>query len=178
MEGTTKRPGRNRIFLVGFMGSGKTHWGKIWAEVTGLDFYDLDEEIESKAGMSVSAIFETHGEGNFRELEKTELREFEKKENFILACGGGTPCFSDNLAWMKSAGRVLYLKAAAETIASHLKEERQKRPLISQVPDGGLLAFIGEKLRERESYYNQADQILEVSQLGPGSLDHILGPGR
>ncbi|HUZ57767.1 MAG TPA: shikimate kinase, partial [Hanamia sp.] len=87
----------NNIFLIGFMGSGKSHWGRIWASKTGYTFYDLDEEIEKTSKKSVEEIFKKYGEGKFREMESTHLKKFENKKKCLVACGGGSPCFFDNM---------------------------------------------------------------------------------
>ncbi|MDE3213561.1 MAG: shikimate kinase [Bacteroidota bacterium] len=167
-----------RIFLVGFMGSGKTHWGKIWAAATGLNFFDLDEVIEAETQQTISELFEKQGEAAFRELEKSQLREFAQKKDFVLACGGGTPCYGDNLEWMKSVGTVLYLKASPEVIIRQLRGERQKRPLIREVRQEELATFIGHKLAEREPYYSKADRTLDVSTLKRGTLAGFLPPAK
>ena len=137
------------------MGSGKTHWGKIWAEREGLTFYDLDAKIEKAFGMSITDIFEKKGEEKFRELERYHLRKFKNKKNFLLACGGGTPCFSDNMEWMKLQGKVLYLKGKPEMLRQQVMHETEKRPVIKKVNPSELLFFIQKKLEEREPYYSQ-----------------------
>ena len=159
-----------KIFLIGFMGSGKTYWGKVWAENEGLVFYDLDAKIEKAYRMSITDIFEKKGEEKFRELERYHLRKFEIKQNFILACGGGTPCFSGNIEWMKLQGKVFYLKAEPELIFKHIINERIQRPVIKNVKPAELLFFIKEKLQEREQYYTRANFILNVEKLHKDSL--------
>jgi shikimate kinase len=161
------------IFLIGFMGSGKSHWGGIWAEREGLTFYDLDIEIERDFGLSITDIFEKEGEEKFRELEKKHLRNFENKRNFVLACGGGTPCFSENMGWMKSQGKVYYLKAEPELIFQQLMNETEKRPIVKNVKPSELLSFIQKKLEERDPYYSQADVIMNVEELHEDSLSHL-----
>lgn len=162
------------IFLIGFMGSGKTHWGTIWAKINGLTFYDLDANIEKAFGMSITDIFDKKGEEKFRELESYHLRKFKNKKNFLLACGGGTPCFSDNMEWMKSQGKVIYLKAEPEILLKQVMHETEKRPVIKKVNPSELLLFIQKKLEERKSYYSQADFILNVNDLHENSLSVFL----
>lgn len=162
------------IFLIGFMGSGKSHWGKIWTEKEGLTFYDLDANIEKAFRMSITDIFEKKGEEKFRELERYHLRKFESKKNFLLACGGGTPCFSDNLEWMKSQGKVFYLKTEPEILLKQVMHETEKRPVIKKINPSELLLFIKKKLKEREPYYSQADVILNVEELNKDSLSILL----
>ena len=163
-----------KIFLIGFMGSGKTHWGRAWAKNEALTFYDLDSEIEKAFKMTIAEIFEKKGEEKFRELERYHLRKFESKKNFLLACGGGTPCFSDNLQWMKSQGKVFYLKAEPELLLQQVMHETEKRPVIKKVNPSELLFFIQKKLEEREPYYAQADVILNVDELNENSLSFFL----
>jgi shikimate kinase len=162
-----------KIFLVGFMGSGKSHWGKIWAKRENLSFFDLDTKIEKAFRMKITDIFERKGEDKFRELERYHLRKFENKKNFLLACGGGTPCFSDNLDWMKSQGKVFYLKAEPEYILDKVINETEQRPVLKKINPAELLFFIQKKLIEREPFYSQADFILNVEDLNENSLSAI-----
>lgn len=158
------------IFLTGFMGSGKSYWGHQWAAAHGYSFYDLDIQVEKAFKMPVEQIFETHGEGKFRELERYHLRKFENKKRFLLACGGGTPCFFDNLQWMKLHGTVVYLKASPEYILDRVMDETDKRPLLKEVNKAELLFFIQKTLKEREPFYMQADHVLDVRGLDKDSL--------
>ncbi|HEY5406607.1 MAG TPA: shikimate kinase [Ginsengibacter sp.] len=164
------------FFLIGFMGSGKTHWGTIWAKRNGLTFYDLDEIIEQQHGKTITAIFEEEGEEKFRELERHHLRKFKNKKNFLLASGGGTPCFADNMEWMKSQGKVVYLKGRPEILLKHLMAETEKRPVIKKVELSELLLFIQNKLGEREPFYSMADFIFNVEELNEKSLSFLM-PG-
>lgn len=163
-----------KIFLIGFMGSGKTHWGYIWAERNGLTFYDLDGIIEREYGKTITNIFEKEGEKKFRKLEQDYLRKFKNKNNFVLACGGGTPCFSNNMEWMKLQGKVIYLKATPETLLKQVMNETEKRPVIKKVDPSELLGFIRNKLEEREPFYSMADFILNVKELNENSLSNII----
>lgn len=156
------------------MGSGKSHWGRIWASKTGITFFDLDARIEKAFGMKISDIFEKKGEEKFRELERYHLRKFERKKNFLLACGGGTPCFSDNMEWMKQQGKVVYLKAPAEVILEQVMNETEHRPLLKKIDPSELLSFIQKKLMEREPYYSMADFILNVEDLSENSIPVLL----
>lgn len=162
-----------KIFLVGFMGSGKTHWGKIWAKQGDIDFYDLDEVIEKKEGRAIAAIFEKDGESYFRKIETAALKEFAEKGNCIMACGGGTACFNDNMKWMNDNGITVYLSATPPYILSRVKEEKDKRPLINKHNEAELLFFIEQKLKEREPFYKQAKIILPIAELNENSLSAI-----
>jgi shikimate kinase len=163
----------HNIFLIGFMGSGKSHWGHIWALEHGYTFYDLDTEIEKAFEMRVEEIFEKHGEDKFRELERYHLRKFDKKKKYLLSCGGGTPCFFDNLEWMKQHGEIIYLKASPEYILDRVMDETTKRPLLKEVNPAELLFFIQKKLKEREPVYLKANHILEVEKLQNDSLNFL-----
>lgn len=162
-----------KIFLIGFMGSGKTYWGKIWAQKKGLDFYDLDEIIESKEGRSIAAIFEKEGEVYFRKKETEALHTLLEKNNCIIACGGGAACFNDNMQLMNENGITVYLSATPAYILSRVKEEKEKRPLINKLNEAELLFFIEQKLKEREPFYNQAQIILPVTELKEDSLSTL-----
>ena len=144
------------FFLIGFMGSGKTYWGKIWASLYGFTFIDLDEVIEKKEGKSIADIFDIKGEAYFRTIEADVLRSFEDLENTIVACGGGTPCFYENIEWMNACGTTIYLYSTAQEILQRVLSEQDKRPLIKKMNKGELLFFIEQKLKERADFYNAA----------------------
>ena len=147
-----------KIFLIGFMGSGKTHWGKQLSTKLGIPFYDLDSVIVEKEKASISEIFAKKGEEYFRYQEKATLEEIvEEEESFILSCGGGTPCFFNNIEFMKKNGKVIWLNTAVDELKQRLFKERMSRPLISDVDDDGLRRYIIKKLSERRMYYQQAD---------------------
>ena len=164
------------IFLIGFMGSGKSHWGNTWALEEGYSFYDLDTEIEKVFELSVEQIFEKHGEEKFREMERYHLRKFENSRKSVVACGGGAPCFFDNMDWMKKHGTVIYLKATPDYILERVMDETEKRPLLKKVNKSELLFFIQQKLKEREPVYLKADYILEVGKLQKDSLEFLKKP--
>jgi shikimate kinase len=155
------------------MGSGKSHWGHIWARHLGYTFFDLDMEIEKAFKMAVEEIFEKHGEEKFRELERYHLKRFENRKQVLLSCGGGTPCFFDNIQWMKQQGVIIYLKASPQYILDRVMDETSKRPLLKEVNTSELLFFIQKKLKEREPVYLKADHILEVEKLQNDSLDFL-----
>lgn len=163
-----------KIFLIGFMGSGKTHWGRIWAQKNQLSFFDLDEQIEKTVGETVADIFEKKGEENFREMERYVLRKFDVKNNFVMACGGGTPCFMDNLQWMNEQGTTIYLQSTPLQILEKVMDEKQERPLLKKLNSSELLFFIEQKLKEREPFYQQAKHILDTNILTTTSLSEIL----
>jgi len=155
------------------MGSGKSHWGHIWALKNGYTFYDLDIEIEKAFKMSVEEIFEKYGEEKFRELERYHLQKFLKKKKCLVSCGGGTPCFFDNLEWMKKNGNVIYLQASPDYILHRVMDETSKRPLLKEVNTSELLFFIQKKLKERGPVYLKAGHILDVNNLTEESLKFL-----
>jgi len=155
------------------MGSGKSHWGHIWALENGYNFYDLDTEIEKTAKLTIEEIFKKHGEIKFREMERKHLQKFENKKKCLIACGGGAPCFFDNMDYMLLHGEVIYLKASPEYILDRVMDETAKRPLLKEVNTSELLFFIQKKLKEREPVYSKANHILEVTSLVKNSLQFL-----
>ena len=162
------------FFLIGFMGSGKNYWGKLWAEKTDLNFYDLDKIVEEEQQNTIAKIFAEKGEDHFRELETIALRKFENENNVIIACGGGTPCFNDNITWMNENGTCIYLQSSPDNILKRLVSEKEKRPLIKNLKDDELLFYITEKIKERELFYNQAKIILNVDDLSGNYIPDML----
>lgn len=162
------------FFLIGFMGSGKTHWGKLWAAKYGFTFIDLDEIIEKIENKTIAAIFEIKGEDYFRKIEAEALRNLGQIENTIVACGGGTPCFYNNLDWMNEEGTTVYLSTTAPQILERILEEQDKRPLLKKMNQGELLFFIEQKLKERAAFYNAAKLILTSEQLTEQSFGEII----
>jgi shikimate kinase len=147
-----------KIFLIGFMGSGKTHWARQLSAKLGIPFYDLDSVIVEKEHNSVSDIFSQKGEEYFRYQEKETLEEIvQRKESFILSCGGGTPCYFNNIEFMKKNGKVIWLNTSVDMLKQRLLKERMSRPLIREIDDDELRRYIVRKLSERRMYYQQAD---------------------
>lgn len=149
------------IFFVGFMGSGKTFFGKKLSKKWKRPFVDLDLYIEQKMEKSIDSIFKEYGEHYFRKLENQFLNELSAQENLIISCGGGTPIFHNNLEIMKKSGIVVYIKQPKEILLGRLRRNKQKRPLVQKLNDDELKAFINHKLEEREKFYNQANIIVE-----------------
>lgn len=149
-----------RVFLIGFMGSGKSTIGIALAKRMGFDFLDLDKYIEKKEAKSIQQIFEKQGELVFRKKEKIALLEVCKKNNIVIATGGGTPCFFENMEIIKAKGKSIYLKIEEEELKERLVNQQTQRPLISNKSDEELQNFINSTLLEREDFYNQADFII------------------
>ena len=154
-----------RIILVGYMGSGKTTVGKALSKETGMMFYDLDWYIESRMRKSVSQIFAERGEEGFRKIEYNMLHEVAEFEDVIISCGGGTPCFFDNMDYLNQQGDVIYLKATPETLYKHLLMAKIERPLLKGKSAEELIAYITEHLKERSPFYEKARYILDVNVL-------------
>ena len=145
------------IFLIGFMGSGKTTIGKKLAAKLGYGFIDLDAAIEHAEGMYIRDIVGTKGELYFRGVESKTLKQLELVDK-VISTGGGTPCFFDNMEWMKANGKVVYVELDEAALFSRLKTTNlEHRPLLKGLDDEGLKAFIQTKLAERKEYYLQAD---------------------
>lgn len=156
------------------MGSGKSYWGKQWSAQFGLSLIELDYEIEKTAGKSIAEIFEKQGEKGFRKLERKVLQRFLKKDNYIMSCGGGTPCFFHNMKNMNRKGVTIYLKSSPEMLAARLKEEKANRPLIKDLTDDALISFISDKLEERKFYYSQSIYHLDTVFLQNDNFERIL----
>lgn len=153
----------SRIIIVGYMGSGKTTVGKALSKEMGLPFYDLDWYIESRMRKSVKQIFDEVGEEGFRRIERSMLHEVAEFENVIISCGGGTPCFFDNMDYINRQGETVYLKCTPKVLHSHLKMGKTVRPLLLNKTSDEVDAYIKEQLEWREPFYNKAKHILDVS---------------
>lgn len=152
-----------RIILIGYMGSGKTTIGKALSKETGMMFYDLDWYIESRMRKTVAQIFAEKGEEGFRKIEYNMLHEVAEFEDVIISCGGGTPCFFDNIDYINQQGEVVYLKATPEVLYRHLLMGKTERPLIKNKTPEELIAYITEQVAKREEFYNKARYTLDVS---------------
>mgnify|MGYP005838341573 CR=1 FL=1 len=149
------------VYLIGFMGSGKSTVGKKLSKRLGFAFIDLDKEIERTEGRSVSKIFTEEGESYFRNIEAEVLRDCSKKSDTVISCGGGTPCFNENMEYMNNAGQTVYLEMTAAALMSRLIYSRSKRPLIAELDDSELDQFIRKSLAEREKWYRKSMHIME-----------------
>lgn len=161
-----------RIFLIGFMGSGKSHWGKLLSERLKLPYHDLDALIVASAGKPITSIFEEEGEEYFRLLEKDLLEDvIRENPSLVLSCGGGTPCFFNNIELMKKEGTVVWLNTETNTLLTRLQREKSKRPLIRDISDDELRSFILKKINDRRIYYEQADVHIEEDKI---HLDELI----
>lgn len=159
-----------KIFLIGYMGSGKSTAGKKLAAKLGFEFIDLDKFIEQETGKTIPEIFAEKGESEFRALEHNALKKLINKEKIVVACGGGTPCYYGNMELMNNNGTTIYLKMSADTLTSRLLNAKDKRPLIENKSEEELRNYITEHLEKREDIYHQAHYIVKGKNLNVDEL--------
>ncbi|KAA6302374.1 MAG: Shikimate kinase [Candidatus Ordinivivax streblomastigis] len=153
-----------KIFLIGYMGAGKTTIGQNLARRLNLQFVDTDKYIESRYRKKINQIFAERGEEEFREMERKILQEVTQFENVVISTGGGTPCFFDNMQWMNQHGQTVYLKVAVEELAHRLNICKQNRPLIKDKNPDEIRQFVAENLLQREVCYNLAHIIYPAGE--------------
>ena len=164
-----------KIFLVGFMGCGKTHWGKELSLKLNIPFFDLDEKIEEDEGKSVASIFEQEGEEYFRLLEKDVLHLItESHETFVMATGGGTPCYFNNIDYLKRKGIVVWINCPIDCLYNRLLKEKDKRPLISRIPSSELKSYIIRKFSNRKIFYQQAHLIVNEEEISVDKMVDLI----
>lgn len=156
------------LYLIGFMGVGKTTIGEHLSIKHNINFIDTDKEIRKITNNNISENFEKYGENNFRELERLVLKTISKKN--IVACGGGLPMYKDNMKFIKQSGASIYLKASEDEIFVRLSGKLEDRPLIQNKSDKDLKYFIKETLAKREKFYTMADYTIETSHLSKESV--------
>jgi len=167
-----------RIYLTGFMASGKSTIGPILSNVLGLDYYDLDEEIEEHEKSTIVEIFEKKGEPYFRNLESEILKKLIQKDNIVISLGGGTITFPQNYELLKNTGKIIYLKASPEDIYKRLKSKTD-RPLfrefvLKETPKEEFIKRINELLEKRKPFYEKADLIIDTNLTPIGiTVDNI-----
>ena len=153
------------------MGVGKSHWGKILSEKLQLRFFDLDQQIQQYTSRTIVDIFATEGEEYFREVEKECLYSITNAHTqFVMSCGGGTPCYFNNIDFMKKQGVVVWLDSSLETIFIRLKAEKDSRPLIRELNDDQLRDFILKKTLDRKIYYEQSSLRVEEDLVDADTL--------
>jgi shikimate kinase len=168
----------NRIYLAGFMASGKSTIGPILANVLGWDYYDLDCEIEKREAKKIVDIFEENGEEYFRTLENNTLNDLSQVNNIVVSLGGGTMAKADNLKVMKSTGKIVFLETSPEEVYNRLKNKTD-RPLVkdlvlSEAGKEEFIAKINKLLSERQPYYSQADININTDTANVGrTVDQI-----
>ena len=144
------------LFLIGFMGAGKSYTGKSLAKQLNWQFIDLDDRIEEQEGCTISELFAKDGEHAFRLAEQESLRSLAGCQKLVIATGGGTPCFFDNMEWMNTHGVTIYLAASVELLAERLNAARSHRPLLAHLREEELVFFIEKKLEARTPFYKKA----------------------
>src|SRR5258705_3231181 len=161
-----------KIYLIGFMASGKSHWGKQLGQKLNIPFFDMDELIVNAEGRSINEIFARFGEEYFRLKEKGILHVItEGNPNFVMACGGGSPCYFNNIDYMNQSGTTVWLNTHMNILFQRLQIERDKRPLLKDLSDDQLRSFIIKKFADRKIYYEQAEVIIDDEEI---SLDHFI----
>ncbi len=159
-----------RIYLIGFMGCGKSSFGKRLAKKLDYPFVDLDEEIEQRAGKSIDEIFKMEGEATFRKMEQDALLDTIIHKKAVIATGGGTPCFEDNMEFMNSEGVTVYLRMSTLSITHRLENAKKTRPLVHGRKGEELHAFIKKTLADREAYYLQSHCIIKGETVKPDQV--------
>lgn len=154
-----------KFFLTGYMGSGKTTIGKKLASKLGYEFVDLDHFIESEYKMTIPEIFADKGENEFRAMEHNALKKIIERDNLVIACGGGTPCYYDNMQLMNNNGVTVYLKMSADALVSRLANAKEKRPLIANKTPDELRKFVTRQLEKREDFYHKAQYTVKGKDL-------------
>jgi len=167
-----------KVFLIGFMGSGKTTLGRKLAARMNYEFIDLDHVLEKQVELSIAEYFTLFGEPSFRKLEGEVLRKTPYPENAIISTGGGLPCHSDNMEWIKANGTSIYIKLSPKTLADRLEAGKEERPLLQDKHGDALITFIENKLNEREAFYSQANIIVDGLSLTAERLQDILSAVR
>ena len=162
------------IFLIGFMGCGKTTLGRKLSNRLGYPFMDLDNILEAKVGMTIAQYFSEYGEAAFRKLESEVLQQTDYPEHAVISTGGGLPCFFDNMQWINAHGKSLYIKLSPKTLADRLEKEKEQRPLLREKHGEALIEFIADKLVEREHFYNQATIVADGLSLTAEKVEALL----
>ncbi|MBI9033505.1 MAG: shikimate kinase [Bacteroidales bacterium] len=163
-----------RVFLVGYMGAGKTTIGKALARKLGFKFIDLDHAFEEKYKISISLFFSKYDQKSFRKLESELLNEYLAVESYVISTGGGLPCFFDNMDKITEYGAAVYLKLSPKALLHRLTHSKKTRPLIQDKNPQELIEFIETQLKERELYYNRAQYIVDGINLDLDSLVRII----
>ncbi len=159
-----------RIYLIGFMGCGKSSFGKRLAKKLEYPFVDLDEEVERKAGQNIEELFRLEGESVFRKYEQEALLETITHKKAVIAAGGGTPCFEDNMEFMKSEGVTVYLRMSPLSLAHRLESAKRQRPLVQNMKGDKLFEYVKHTLSVREQYYLQSHCVIKGETVKPDQV--------
>lgn len=153
-----------RIILIGYMGAGKSTLGKHLAIKLGVPFIDSDKRIEEQEGQSINEIFDQKGEDYFRTKEAELIKALFSKKEFVLSTGGGLPCFNGLMDELNALGTTIYLQHKPELLFGRLRANNSKRPLLAELDDNELRAYVKSKIAEREIYYTKAQMILKKEE--------------
>jgi len=164
----------SKLFLIGMMGTGKTYWCKKLAKKLKVGGYDLDFLIESHEERTIAEIFAEEGEAYFRRTETKILHWFKEKKSFVLATGGGTPCFHENMQWMNEQGITVWIDEPVSVLAARLLPEKEHRPLIKDLSETELKQFLTDKLMQRYPFYHQATYHLQGDAISDAGFAKIL----
>jgi shikimate kinase len=162
-----------KIYLIGFMGSGKSYVGTRLAAELSFDFLDLDAIIETAENQTIATIFEEKGEDYFRSIESFYLKNIKHNKNIVISTGGGTPCFFDNMDWMNDHGTTIFLNPTVDILYQRLQSETTKRPLLGDNSEETLRLFISQKLENRLKYYEKAQHIINIATFGQNIIQEI-----
>jgi shikimate kinase len=167
-----------KIYLIGYMGSGKSTLGRSLAEALGLSWIDLDAEIESRYKISITNFFRKYGEDSFRNVEHKVLKEIVSVPDIVVSTGGGVPCFHNNMELMNQAGLTIYLEATPEVILTRIGPYAWKRPLFKQMDGADIVEKITRHLKSRDIYYRQAKITIDaanpdIAELKKSILDYF-----
>jgi shikimate kinase len=163
-----------KLFLIGMMGAGKSHWSKKLSKKMKVGGYDLDFLIESNEEKTIAEIFAEEGEAYFRRSEAKILRWFGEKKAFVLATGGGCPCFENNMDWMNAQGKTVWIDESVDVLLERLKPEKSHRPLIRNLSDEELRGFLTNKLVERYPFYCGAQYHLQGDAISDAGFTKII----
>jgi shikimate kinase len=166
-----------KLYLIGLLGSGKSVLGKELSQLLKLPFIDLDAVLEEQEGVKVSQLFSEKGEAHFRMLEAEALRKHSSQKEFVMATGGGTPCFHDNISFINQTGTSVFLNTPLSEIVKRLKgEQRKTRPLLANVPDDQLQPTLEAMLQNRLRFYRQAHFIVSATASNAEEILKLLQP--
>lgn len=163
-----------KVFLIGMMGVGKSYWCKKWANRLRTGHYDLDNLIESLEEATIAEIFLEKGQDYFRKTEAKVLRWFAEKKSFVLATGGGAACFENNMQWMNKNGITIWLDEPIDILVGRLKLQKDHRPLIKDLANDALRAFIEDKMAERKPFYEQSQHHLFGEEISNKNFEKII----
>ena len=161
-----------RVFLIGYMASGKSTAAKKLAKKLEVQFVDLDREVAKSTGVSIPEIFKTKGERGFRKLERAELRKWIGQDDFVMATGGGTPCFFESMDEMNGAGVTIYLQMTPKAVVDRVQSSKEERPILKGLSEEKMLEKVTFQLEKREPFYSRAQWTINGVNL---EIDELVG---